>query len=199
MNTNNTFYQSIITPIIVTGLALMIPLIAMQFTDEVSWSPADFIIMGALLFGTGFTYKMITRNTGKIAYRISVAFALSTGFLLIWVNLAVGIIGSENNPINLFYFGVIAVGIIGALISLFQSEKLVYVMLSMAATQALITVIALTGDLQNSPHSSVAEIVGINAFFIFLFIVSALLFRYAAQDQSLTEQNGSTRNPVPGK
>jgi hypothetical protein len=32
---------------------LSIPLIAMQFTDEVDWSSSDFAIMAVLLLGTG--------------------------------------------------------------------------------------------------------------------------------------------------
>ena len=44
---------------LVTALLLLIPLLAMRFTDEVAWSPTDFAVAGALLFGTGFTYKVI--------------------------------------------------------------------------------------------------------------------------------------------
>jgi hypothetical protein len=36
------------------------------------------------------------------------------------MNLAVGIIGSEDNPANLMYGGVLAVGIIGAIIARFE-------------------------------------------------------------------------------
>ena len=40
-----------------TGAALMLllPLVAMQFTDEVNWSETDFIVAGALIGGTGLT------------------------------------------------------------------------------------------------------------------------------------------------
>ena len=39
------------------------------------------------------------RKTGDAAYRTAVGVALAAAFLLIWVNGAVGIIGSENNDI----------------------------------------------------------------------------------------------------
>lgn len=37
-----------------TGILLLIPLIAMQFIDEVKWTLSDFVIAGIFLFGTGF-------------------------------------------------------------------------------------------------------------------------------------------------
>lgn len=43
--------------------------------------------------------------------------ALAAAFILIWVNLAVGIIGDEGNSANLMYVGVLAAGIIRAIIT----------------------------------------------------------------------------------
>jgi hypothetical protein len=187
MTEDQNFYQSIRKLAIVTGCILLIPLIAMQFNDEVDWGLFDFIFAGTLIFGTGFTYKFITRKTIDIAYRVAVGFSLFTGFFLIWTNLAVGIIGSENNSINMIYFGVIAVGIIGALIVRFQSKGMVSVLFLMAATMALAAAIALFKSMHQLPGSSVIEILGVNGFFMMLFIIAALLFRYAAQEQVLAK------------
>lgn len=180
MNTskNVTFYKSIAGLALATGFLLMIPLIAMQFTNEVLWTLSDFIIAGTFLFGTGLTYKLITRKTGKVTYRVAIGFALFTGLFLLWVNGAVGIIGSENNPINLLYFGVIAVGVIGAILARFQAAGLVYTMIAMACAQALVAAIALIGGYHSYPENAVFEIISVNGFFIMLFIISALLFRY---------------------
>ena len=106
---------------VVTGLILMIPLVAMQFTDEVAWTLFDFVVMGALLFGAGLTYELVARKGSSIAYRAAVGIACAAGLLLVWVNGAVGIIGSENNDANLMYFGVIAVGFIGAFAAQFPA------------------------------------------------------------------------------
>jgi hypothetical protein len=184
MNIDHKFSQSIAGVALTTGLLLLIPLLAMQFSDGVAWTLIDFLIAGFLLFGTGLTYTLVTRKTEKTAYRIAVGFALLTGLVLVWVNLAVGLIGSEENPINLMYFGVLAVGIIGAIIVRFQSQGMVGTMAAVAFAQALAGVIALISDMHRSPNSSVTEILGVNGFFIVLFIVSALLFRFAAQEQS---------------
>lgn len=190
MNTNRKFYQSMGGFALITALLLLIPLIAMQFTDEVAWTVSDFIIAGILLFGTGLTYKLITRKSCEVIYRFAVCLALFSGLFLIWVNGAVGIIGSENNEINLLYFGIIAVGIMGALIARFQAEGMALTLLAMATAQAIVAITALFMGMAEAPASSVIGIIFVNGFFITLFVVSALLFRYAAVKQP-SERAGS--------
>jgi hypothetical protein len=53
MEKQQNFFLTIPGVAVVTGLILLIPLVAMQFTNEVNWSVTDFILMGSLLFGTG--------------------------------------------------------------------------------------------------------------------------------------------------
>lgn len=184
MNTDSNLYKSVAVLALVTGILLLIPLVAMQFSDEVVWTLSDFVIAGLLLFGTGLSYKLITWKASKIAYRIAVGFALFTGLFLIWVNLAVGLIGSEDNPANLMYFGVIMVGVIGAFISDFRSRGLSLTMFAMALAQMLAAIIALLAGMHQLPDSSMTEIVGVNGFFIALFVLSALLFRHASKEES---------------
>ena len=76
------------------ALLLSIPFIAMQFTDEVKWSPIDFIVMGILLLGTGLTCEFILRKVKKTSYRLALIGAILIVFLLIWAELAVGIFGT---------------------------------------------------------------------------------------------------------
>lgn len=183
MKTDRKFYQSIALLALATGFILLIPLTAMQFTDEVVWTLSDFIFAGTLLFGTALTYKLTTRKSGEIAYRVAVGFALFTGLFLIWANGAVGIIGSENNEINVLYYGVIFIGIVGAFMARSRSQGMALTMFAMAIAQGLIAIIALFTDMAEAPGSSVFEILGVNGFFIMLFVVAALLFRHAAQEQ----------------
>lgn len=189
MNTEHKLYKPITRLALATAMLLLIPLVAMQFSDEVVWTLSDFIFAGALIFATGFTYILVTRVLAprigdNIIYRIALGFALFTGLFLIWVNGAVGIIGSEDNPVNILYFGVVAVGIIGALIARFRQPGMFYTMFAMALTQALIAVVALGGGYYESSPGSVFHIIGVNGFFITLFVIAALLFRYAGQEQS---------------
>lgn len=183
MNTELKFTQIITYPAILTAAILMIPLIAMQFSEDVAWTLSDFVFAGILILGTGITYKLITAKSGNAAYKVAVGFALFTGFFLILSNLAVGIIGSENNDVNSLYFGVIFIGIIGAFIARFKPRGLSITLIAMAFTQAIISAFALFSGMADVPDSSVYEILTVNGFFITLFIVAAMLFRYAAQDQ----------------
>jgi len=156
---------------------LMLPLLAMQITDEVVWGPIDFAFAGALLFGTGLTFELAARKTGDFAYRAAVVVALGATFILIWGNAAVGIIGDEGNLANLMYIGVLAVGFIGVIIARFQPHGMARAMFATAIAQALVTGIALVAGMHRYPGSSVSEILKLNGFFIALWVGSALLFR----------------------
>ena len=73
---------------------LLIPFIAMQFTDEVNWSPLDFLVMGLLLFSLGSTIELVMRKVKTLKHRIILLGAALLAFLLIWAELAVGIFGT---------------------------------------------------------------------------------------------------------
>ena len=72
----------------------MIPLIAMQLTDEVKWSLFDFIIMGAMLSITGLLGEVILKKVKKSKHRLILYIAIVMIFFLIWAELAVGIFGT---------------------------------------------------------------------------------------------------------
>ncbi|MNQ56032.1 hypothetical protein D3C85_701420 [compost metagenome] len=86
--------KRLIIIMITVALLLFIPLIAMQFTDEVNWTLFDFIVAGVLLLGTGMMCELIMRRITKISLRITVCVTLLAIFLLIWAELAVGIFGT---------------------------------------------------------------------------------------------------------
>ena len=165
---------------IMTALVLMVPLVAMQFTGDVQWSPLDFVTMGALIFGTGLTYELIASRGGSRSYRAGVGVACAAGFLLIWVNLAVGLIGSEENPANALYFGVISIALIGVAVSRLQPRGLTIAMFATAAAaQAVVPVVALI--LWRTDFApGVVQVFGLNTVFVALWIVSASLFRHSA-------------------
>jgi hypothetical protein len=75
-------------------LLLLIPLVAMQFTNQVDWSTSDFLIMGILLLGTGLIIEGVFRLVKKLEYRLVLCGAVLLVFFLIWAELAVGVFGT---------------------------------------------------------------------------------------------------------
>ncbi len=177
-----TQYRNIVRIALVTGLLLMIPLVAMQFSEEVNWGLGDFIVMGGLLFGSGLTYELLARKGGTTAYKAAVGVAVGASLLLIWINLAVGIIGSEDNPANVLYLGVIYIALIGATIVRLRPRGMSRVLFFTALTQALVPVIALLiwRPTFDDPPGMVS-VFFLNAGFVTLYLVSALLFRHAGE------------------
>lgn len=159
---------------------LLLPLFAMQFTDEVAWDLADFAVAAVLLVGTGLMFELAARMTVDITYRAAFGIALTATLMLVWINLAVGIIGNPHNPANLVYVAVLAVGIIGSLIARFQAHGMALALFTTALAQALVAAIALIIGMQNSEISSLSGVLILNGFFVVMWFVSALLFRRAA-------------------
>ncbi|MFV8363962.1 hypothetical protein ACNQGO_11310 [Flavobacterium sp. ZT3P35] len=73
---------------------LLIPLIAMQFTNEVNWTLFDFVVAGVLLLGTSFICELVIRKVKKTNHRIILCGVILAALLLIWIELAVGIFGT---------------------------------------------------------------------------------------------------------
>lgn len=153
---------------------LLLPLVAMQFTSEVNWTGSDFVVMGVLLAIVCGGYEIATRLSDNTAYRAGAAVAIGAGFLTIWVNLAVGMLGSEDNPANLLFGLVLLTAMAGALIAGFKPRGMARAMHAAAAAQAAMTVYALVGG-----YSEVVVHVGC---FVLPWLLSALLFKKAAQD-----------------
>ncbi|TCD26252.1 hypothetical protein EZ456_14670 [Pedobacter psychrodurus] len=73
---------------------LAIPLIAMQFTNEVAWNLSDFITAGILLLSTGLAIELVIRNLKTGTLRTVVLIVILLALFLIWAELAVGIFGT---------------------------------------------------------------------------------------------------------
>jgi len=77
-----------------TGIILAIPLVAMQFTEEVDWGLFDFLIGGILLFSTFLLLNFAFQKFKKSNYRWMIVIGIILTFILVWAELAVGIFGS---------------------------------------------------------------------------------------------------------
>ena len=116
----------------------------------------------------------------RSGYRLGLGIAIAAALVLVWLSLGVGIIGQDGDPANIMYFGVLAVGIAGALFARFRALGMARALFATALAQALVAAIALFGGL-GRPWSGPAELVLLNGFFIALFAGSAWLFHRAAR------------------
>lgn len=155
------------------ALLLLTPLIAMQFTDEVAWTRSDFVAFGAMLAVLCGGFELAARLSRNLGYHIAAGIALVTGFLMVWMNLAVGIIGNEENPANLMFGGVLAVGVVGALVSRFRARGLARTMVAMALALLVVAIVAQIGGDFIWPLA---------AIFSALWLGAAALFNAAARE-----------------
>ena len=158
---------------------LLLPLVAMQFTEEVNWTGSDFAVFGTMLLIACGTCELALRLSRNLAFRAAVAVAVLAGFALVWINLAVGIIGSEANPANLMFAGVLMVGLLGALFARFRPAGMVLALLATAVAQIAVGVIALIAGFDYTA-------LFLGGFFAVIWLVSAALFHVAARQASAT-------------
>lgn len=121
--------------------------------------------------GVGVSYELAASRYGNRAYRAALAIALATAFVLVWANAAVGIIGSEDNPANAMFHGVLAVGIVGSLIARLRPLGMAWALVATAVAQ-----VAVAGTAAVASMGSAGPI---TLFFAALWLASAWTFRKA--------------------
>jgi hypothetical protein len=75
-------------------MILLIPFVAMQFTNQVNWNIADFIIMGVLLLVTGLLCELVFRRVKSVTNRLIICGIILFALFLVWAEFAVGIFGT---------------------------------------------------------------------------------------------------------
>jgi MFS family permease len=121
---------------------ILTPLLAMQFTSEVNWDETDFIF-AAIIFGiVGGLIELAVRLSSNWYFRSGAIFAVIAGFMLVWCNLAVGMIGNEDNPVNLWFAAVLLIAILGAILSRFHRRAMAFAMFAAGTAQVAIGLFA---------------------------------------------------------
>lgn len=157
---------------------LCVPAVAMRFPGSgFDWSASDFVMMGALFAGVLGGYEFLAARAPSVAYRAAAVLTMLGLFLLIWLNLAVGIIGSENDNANLMFAGVIAIIVGGACIARFEAGGMSKALFAAAGAQALVGVVAVGGDLGLEGRSWPRDVIVLTSFFTGLWAVAGTLFR----------------------
>lgn len=137
------------------------------------WTAGDFIVMGMMLGTACGAAELVAYASGNGAYRMGAGIAIGAAFLTIWVNLAVGMIGDEGDPLNLMFGGVLAIALVGAIVARFEAAGMVRAMIVAAAAQAAAGAIGLSTDTRGAVFSML---------FSLPWLMSAGLFRKAARE-----------------
>lgn len=167
---------SLVRPVgwFMVALVLLFPLIAMQFEQRlrwgVNWTVGDFLVAALLLCSTGAALELAVRINGSLAYRAGAFLGIGVALVMIWANLAVGLVGSEDNAANVWFMTVPLVGLIVSALGKFSARAMVRAMLAMAVVQALVGLIVGGGG----------ETVALTLAFGSCWLASAWLFARAA-------------------
>ena len=163
-------------PWIVAVVILLLPAVAMQFNVEgVVWTASDFIVMGVILLIACGSFEALARSAPNFAYLAAAAIAIGTGFLMVWANLAVGIVGDGINGANLMFFGVVLVAIVATLVARFRASSMSRAMFTTAGVLVLAIAIALAAFGANALEA------GLTMVFVAGWLVSGALFRMSAK------------------
>lgn len=152
---------------------LVLPAIAMRFTREVQWTGSDFVFAAVLLFLLGFGVEVAMRIGRNAPQRVGMMIATLGGFMTVWINGAVGMIGSENEPINLTFIVMAGFGVLASLAVWFRPHIMRWIMGALALGQYGVGIAAL----YEMPGHAVEW--GVLTFFAFIWAGAAACFHRA--------------------
>lgn len=170
-----------------TAAALMLVPIVVQLTHgHFGWSFGDFVGVALILISGSAIFDLAARRAPNFFYLAGVAAALAATFGLFVVNGAVGLVGSEDEAHNLFFFTVLVVAIFGSILAGGRPEAMAKVMLAAAGTHIAVSTVLLIDANGVSDGDPEMEVFGLGLFAI-LWLASAWLFRSASdRGSSLT-------------
>ncbi len=177
---NITKRQIVWFVILVLILLILLIIQFKPFVGEVQWNEVFAYSIMLLVVGGAYELWQWLKKQNKM-YRFAFSIGLMSIIFLGWVSGAVGIIGSENNPVNLMYWAVPTVMIIGSFVSRFRSKGMSYTLFSTALVQFLVPVMALIISSEVSwGNAGVIGVFIINFIFVTLFAGSSWLFRQSS-------------------
>lgn len=161
------------------AVLFVLPWIAMRLTNEVVWTASDFVVWAAMLLVACTVADVALRKASNFLTLAAGLIAVAAGFFTVWANLAVGIIGNENDPHNLVFMAVPVVALVGGVIARLKPDRMVVAMLVAAVVQVAAAVFAIS-DGRVDQGSRTAEIVLAAVIMPGLWLLSAGLYKKAS-------------------
>ena len=160
-------------------LLLLLPLVAMQFSEAVLWTAGDFLIASAIIGAAGLAAEGLLRASRDWGYRIAAALTVVGGFALVFASGAVGVVGAESHPANLAYPALMLALLCAGVLARGRAGAMSRVAAAGAAGLVLIaTVVAATGVAVWG--EGLGDALAVTFGFALAFLIAAALFRAAA-------------------
>ena len=164
------------------GAAGALVLVAVLAIEAVRQGEYALVIMAGLFaFGCAIVERG-TQTAAAWAYRGGAVLAMLTGLGQVYMNLAVGLIGSEDDPINLMFFAIVLLALLGSLGVRARAGAMVWVMGVAALTQLVAGVVGMVfqiGLTEPRPEG----VAFLTVYFAGLWLNAAALFRTAARQE----------------
>ena len=157
---------------------LLAAALATRIVDEMEWDPADFILFAMILAAACGAWELAMRKTRSWAFAGGAIVAAAAALLLFLVNGTVGLIGNEDDPVNLLFFGVLTLASGGPIVVRFRPDGMARAMAVTAGAQIVAgaVALALVPDFQGFALGT--------AMFVPLWLLSSWLFARAAREQA---------------
>lgn len=160
----------------VLAALLILPAIAMRFSPEVDWTVSDFVFAGIILAALGIGGEIALRVGRNAPHRSGIGIAALGSFLTVWINGAVGMLGSEDEPTNLVFIALVGVAIVASLLVWFRPSIMRWIMAALSAGQFAVGIAA---GLWTMPGHAIEW--GVLSFFALIWGTSAACFHAANQ------------------
>lgn len=165
---------------IIVGLLLLIPVWGNSNVEGWNWTAFDFVWAAIVLSCAGLSLEFFITRPYSTTYKAAGALAVVTALLMIWINAAVQIVG-EDNPTNAIYVLTVAVLLFGSVASKFKADNMPRVLHAAALMTAVAPIIGFTFWREDFTPG-ILHVFVLNAFFIMMWMLSAMLFKWASKE-----------------
>ncbi|UVI39380.1 hypothetical protein [Qipengyuania spongiae] len=153
---------------------LCLPAIAMRFTGEVDWTASDFVFAAVLLSALGIGAEIAVRVGRNAPHCAGIAIGALGSFLTVWINAAVGMLGSENEATNLAFIALVGIAVAASFTVWFRPGPMRLIAAALAVWQFGVGIAA---GVWTMPGHAVEW--GVLAFFAAIWSASAACFHVA--------------------
>lgn len=187
-NKKKLIIRSIIISIIIVFLIKLI-------TNKIQWNETIVYSIILVLIPSIYELWQWLKIQNKF-YRIAFCIWIFWAFLIIWINGAVGIIGSEDNPANLMYAAVLITWLIGSILSLLKPRGMAYTLFTVSIIQILVPLFALFiwPAKVSWGEAGVLEVLIFNSIFAIIFIISWLFFQLSRLKNNKLNKNDNSNS-----